>query len=69
MQLPGGDGARQDALSCASVNVCEPPEVEETLLCLHHTICVGGPFQIVGDVYAEELKSFSPSQLRSRQCG
>ena len=34
----------------------QPPEVEEALLCLlHHTVCVGGPFQIVRDVYAEEL--------------
>ena len=49
--VPGGDTARQDALSCASVKVCEglrdqdkflqPPEVEEALLCLlHHTVCV-----------------------------
>ena len=25
---------------------------------LHHAVCVGGPFQFVGDVYAEELKTF-----------
>ena len=48
----------------ASVKICEglrgqdkflqPPEVEEALLRqLHHTVCVGGPFQIVSDVYAE----------------
>ena len=65
--IPGGDTARQDALNCASINVCEgfrcqakflqPPE---TLLCLlHHTVCVGGTFQIVGDdVYAQELEAF-----------
>ena len=53
----------------ASVNVCEglkgqakflqPPEVEEALLrCLHHAVCVRGPFQIVSDVSAEELDVF-----------
>ena len=32
---------------------------EEVLLRrLHHTVCVGGPFQFVCDVYAEELKTF-----------
>ena len=67
--VPGGDTARQDALSCASVKVFEglrgqaeflqPPEVEDALLrLLHHTVCVGGPFQIVSDVYAEELEAF-----------
>ena len=46
--VPGGDTARQDALNCASVKVCQgfryqdkflhPPEVEEALLrLLHHT--------------------------------
>ena len=66
---PDGDTARQDALNCASVKVSEalrgqakflqPPEFEEALLChLHHTVCVGGPFQIVSDVYAEELEAF-----------
>ena len=65
---PGGDTARQDALNCASVKVCEgfrgqakylhSPEVEDALLRLfHHTVCVGGHFQIVSDVYAEELES------------
>jgi hypothetical protein len=35
------------------------PEIEEVLLhLLHHTVCVGGPFQIVSDVYAEELAAF-----------
>ena len=66
--VPGGDAARQDALNCASVKVCEgfrcqakflqPPEVEKALLYLHHTVCVGGPFQFVSDVYAEELEAF-----------
>ena len=60
----GGDTARQDALNCASVKVSQgfmclakflqPPEVE-AMLPLHHTVCVGGPFQFVCDVYAEEL--------------
>ena len=27
---------------------------------IHHTVCVGGPFQFVCDVYAEELKTFHP---------
>ena len=60
---------RQDALNCASVKVCEGlrgqdkflqlPDVEETLLRLfQNTVCVGGPFQIVSDVCAEELKAF-----------
>ena len=64
--LPGGDTARQDALNCAPVKVCEgfrgqakfpqPPEVEEVLLRLfHHTVYVGGPFQFVSDVYAKEV--------------
>jgi hypothetical protein len=55
--------------SCASVNVYEgfrcqakflqPPEVEEVLLSLlHHTVCVGGPFQFVSDVYVEEFEAF-----------
>ena len=67
--VPGGDSARQDAFNGASVNVCEgirvqaeflqPPEVEEALLrLLHNTVCVGGPFQTVSDVYAEELEAF-----------
>ena len=25
---------------------------------LHHTVCVGGPFQIISDVYTEELEAF-----------
>ena len=62
--VPGCDTARQEALDCASVNVCQgfgwqarflqPPEVEEALLrLLYHTVCVGGPFQFVCDVYAD----------------
>ena len=58
-----------NALNCASVIVCDgfrcqakflqPPEVEEALLhLLHHTFCVGRPFQFVSDVYAEELEAF-----------
>ena len=76
--VTGGDTARQDALNCASVEVCEglrdqskllqPPEVEEALLrLLHYTVCVGGPFQIVSDVYAEELEAFHCHPLRSRR--
>ena len=67
--IPGGDIARQDALNGSSVKVCEglrgqdtyiqPPEVEDVLLhLLRHTVCVGGPFQIVSDVYTEELEAF-----------
>ena len=34
---------------------------QQTLLhLLHHTVCVGGPFQFVCDVYADELKTFHP---------
>ena len=69
--VPGGDTAQQDTLDCASVKVCEcfwrqakfiqPPEVEEALLrLLHHTVCVGGPFQLIRDVYAEGLKTYYP---------
>ena len=31
---------------------------EALLRHLHHAVCVGGPFQFVSDVYAEELKTF-----------
>ena len=65
--IPGGDTARQDALNCASVKVCEgfrgqakflqPAEV--LLRRLRHTVCVGGPFQLVSDEYAEELEKLS----------
>jgi hypothetical protein len=66
--IPGGDTARQDALNCASVNVwcfikghvkfLQSPVVEEALLSLlPHTVCVSGPFQIVSDVYAEEIEA------------
>ena len=51
VSLPGGDTDRQDALNCASVKVCE----DFSLRLLHHTVCVGGPFQFVSDIYAEEL--------------
>ena len=64
--VPGGDTTQQDAFNCASVKVCEgfrcqatflqPPEVEEGLLrLLHHTVCVGLPFQFVSDLSAFHL--------------
>ena len=54
--IPGGDTARQDVLNCAYVEV---DEVDETVLrLLHQTVCVGGPFQIVNEVYTEELEAF-----------
>ena len=67
--VPVGETARQDALNCAFVKVCEgfrcqakfrqPPEVEEALLrLLHHTVCVGGSFQFFSDLYAKELETF-----------
>jgi hypothetical protein len=69
VSVPGGDTAQQDALIGVSVKVCEglsgrvaflqPPEVDEGLLCfLHYIVCVGGPFQIVSDVYTEELEDY-----------
>ena len=72
--IPGGDTGHQDALNGASVKVCEGhrgqtkflqhPEGEEALLhLLHHSVCVGGPFQFVRDVY------FPPSPLLTHQCG
>ena len=33
--------------------------------CLHHTICVDGPFQVVSDVHAEELEAFHPLHFGS----
>jgi hypothetical protein len=37
----------------------QPPEFEEALLCfLHKTVYMGGPFQIISEVYAEELEAF-----------
>jgi hypothetical protein len=34
--------------------------VDEALLhLLHHTVCVGGPFQFVSDVYARNLEAFN----------
>ena len=67
--VPGGETAQQDTLNCASVKVSEglsgqakftqPPEVKAALLrLLHHIVCVGGQFQHVRDVYAEELEAF-----------
>jgi hypothetical protein len=67
--IPGCGTAWQDTLDCAPVKVCQgfgwqakflqPPEVKWALLhFLHHTVCVGGSFQFVCDVYAEELKTF-----------
>ena len=61
--MPGSDTAQQGALNYASVKVCEglrsqaefirTSEIEEALLhLLHQPVCVGGPFQIVSDVYA-----------------
>ena len=72
--VSGGDTARQDALNCTSVKVPEglrdqgeflqPPEVEQALLhLLHHTVCVGGPFQIVSDVYAEEHEALNRNRV------
>ena len=72
-----GDTARRDALNSASVKVCEglrdqdvflqPPEVEEALLrLLHHTVCVGGPFQIVSDVFPRGTLRFLPSPRRTQ---
>ena len=77
--LPGGDTARQDALNCESVEVSEgvtvqakflqPPEVEEALLhLLPHTVCVGGTFQIVSNIYSEELEAFHLLHC-DRRCG
>ena len=62
------------------VKVCEsgrgqdefirPPEVEEVLLCLlHHTVCVGGPFQFVCDVYAEERNTFHLLRVMNKIVG
>ena len=57
--VPGGDTARQDALFRGQDQFLQPPEFEEALLhLLHHTVCVGGPFQKVSDVYAKELEAF-----------
>ena len=58
-----------DALNSASVKVCEgfrcqdkfiqSSEAEEgPLRHLQHTVCVGGPFQFVSDVYTEKRKTF-----------
>ena len=55
--IPCGDTARQDALNCASVKVCEGFSGKAKFL-LHHTVCVDGPFPILSDVFAMELKDF-----------
>ncbi len=68
---PGGDTAGQDALHSAGVEGSEdsgarsklpqPPQEEETLMCLlQHCICVSRPCEILGDVNAEELKAAHP---------
>ena len=53
--VPGSDTAREDALDYASVKVC----VFGGKPNFFTTVCVGGPFQFVRDVYAEELSTFS----------
>ena len=61
VQLPGAVAVRCSCRTCQAVyaKFQKPPEVEEVLLCLlHHTVCVGGPFQFVSDVYAKELEDF-----------
>ena len=46
-------------MSNLTISQQQPPEIEEALLrLLHHAVCVGGPFQLVRDVYADELKTF-----------
>ncbi len=68
---PGSDTAGQDALHSAGVEGSEdsgarsklpqPPQEEETLMCLlQHCICVSRPCEILGDVNAEELKAVYP---------
>ena len=67
--VPGGDTARQDALNCASVKVCEViGDKPNFFSLLHHTACVGGQFQFVSDIYPEEL-NLPPSPLLSGRCG
>jgi hypothetical protein len=61
--VPGSDTAQQDALNCAAVKVwvldVKPNFFSLlSLHLLHHTVCVGGPFQFVSDVYAKELEAF-----------
>jgi hypothetical protein len=66
--VPDGNTARKDAHNRTTVKVCDsfrsqaeflqPPEVEEELLLLlHHTVCVGGRFQIVSYLRFALLKS------------
>ncbi len=68
---PGGDAAGQDALHSAGVKgpedsgarskLPQPPQEEETLMCLlQHCIFVSRPSEILGDVNAEELKAVYP---------
>jgi hypothetical protein len=63
--VPGGDTARQDALNCESVKVLGAKTNLFSLLRLKRCCCtfftivsVGGPFQIVIDVYAEKPEVF-----------
>ncbi len=69
--IMSGDTAGQDALHSAGVEGSEdsgarsklhqPPQEEETLMCLlQHCICVSRPCEILGDVNAEELKAGHP---------
>jgi hypothetical protein len=44
----------------------QSPEVEEVLL--RHTVCVGGTFQIVSDVYAEEFEACSLVGIHAYYC-
>ena len=67
--VPGGDTARQDALNCASVKVCEgfrwqakflqPPEVEEALLRLFHHIVWVDHFSLSVMCTPRNLKLFT----------
>jgi hypothetical protein len=52
--VPGGDTDRQDALNRASVKVGSVFGDEPNSF----SCCVGGSFQFVCDVYAEEVKTF-----------
>ncbi len=68
---PGGDAAGQDALHRAGVEGSEdawarskfpqPSQEEEALMCrLQHCVWVSRPYEILGDVNAEELKAVYP---------
>ena len=70
--VPGGDTAQQDALNCASVKVCEGFRCQATFLQdlpLCHSVCVGGTFQFVSDVYAEEAFHLLHSAVLSMWIG